>query len=382
MESKKLLLVVDDEPANIRLANSILKDEYNIRTATSGVNALGEAQSAPKPDLILLDVSMSGMDGYEVCRKLKSMPATCDIPVIFLTGRTDYEDETEGFGAGAVDYIHKPFSDAVVKARVKTHILLREAREQLSRQLSAVHQELEMAHEIQLSILPSETPKLAGLGIAARYIPMSAVAGDFYDFISVDEKHLGVLVADVSGHGLPAALIASMLKIALSTQSSQAFQPAGVLNGLNQLLHGKFRRHFVTAGYLYLDLERNIMRCGGAGHPPILLWSKLRGAACELEENGLFLGPFAEATYTSMELPIAVGDRFLLYTDGVLECMSKAGEEFGTDRLRQFLECNSGKHAEEFLDALIGELWRWAGQAPGTALTDDITLIAIDILPH
>jgi sigma-B regulation protein RsbU (phosphoserine phosphatase) len=382
MENKKLLLIVDDEPANIRLANSILKYDYIIRAATSGVSAIGQAQFAPKPDLILLDVSMPVMDGYEVCRKLKSLPATCDIPVIFLTGRTDYEDETTGFEVGAVDYIHKPFSDAVMKARVKTHLLLREAHEQLSCQLTAVQQELEMAHEIQLSILPSEPPKLRGLGIAARYIPMSAVAGDFYDYIPVDEKHLGVLIADVSGHGLPAALIASMLKIALSTQSSEAFQPARVLNGLNQLLHGKFRRHYVTAAYLYVDLERNIMRCGGAGHPAILLWSKLRGMASELAENGLFLGPFADATYSSMELPIAVGDRLLLYTDGALECISEAGEEFGADRLRQFLESNSKRSADGFLDALIRELWKWAGQAPGTTLTDDITLLAIDILPH
>jgi serine phosphatase RsbU (regulator of sigma subunit) len=288
----------------------------------------------------------------------------------------------KGFEAGAVDYIHKPFSDAVVRARVKTHILLREAREQLSCQLTAVHQELEMAHEIQLSILPIEFPKLPGLAIAARYIPMSAVAGDFYDFIAVDAKHLGALIADVSGHGLPAALIASMLKIALSTQSSQASQPAQVLNGLNHMLHGKFRRHFVTAAYLYVDLERNIVRYGGAGHPAILLWSKLQGAVSKLEENGLFLGPFAEATYTSIELPISAGDRLFLYTDGVLECMTEAEEEFGAVRLKQFIESNANRSADGLLDALIGVLWTWAGHAPGTALTDDITLVAIDILPH
>ena len=382
METKKLLLIVDDEPANIRLANSILKDEYNIRGATSGSQAIAEAQSAPQPDLILLDVSMPGMDGYEVCRKLKSIPSTIDIPVIFLTGRTEDEDEAQGFEAGAIDYIHKPFSDVIVKARVRTHILLREAREQLASQLMVVHQEMEMAHEIQLSILPGGAPAVAGLKIAARYIPMSAVAGDFYDFLPIDEKHLGVLIADVSGHGLPAALIASMLKIALSTQSSEAFRPATVLQGLNELLHGKFRRHYVTAAYVYLDLENNILRYGGAGHPPILFWSQRCANATEIEENGLFLGPFAEGAYSSVELPVAVGDRIFLYTDGVLECMNGAGEEFGPDRLKQFLENNSGQNADELLDTLMLELSKWAGQAPGTALTDDITLVAIDILAH
>jgi sigma-B regulation protein RsbU (phosphoserine phosphatase) len=382
MDDKKLLLVVDDEPANIRLANSILRDDYNIRAATSGMEALSMTQSAPMPDLILLDVMMPEMSGYDVCRTLKATPQTRDIPVIFLTGQTQNEYETRGFEVGAVDYIHKPFSMAVVKARVKTHIMLREARELLSRQLIAINNELEMAREIQISILPNNTPKIAGLDIAARYIPMSAVAGDFYDFISVDEKHLGVLIADVSGHGLPAALIASMLKIALSAQSPHAFDPARVLAGLNQLLCGKFRRHYVTAAYLFLDLEKDIVSYAGAGHPPLLMWSKREGMAREFEENGLFLGQFAEATYSSIQIPLEAGDRLFLYTDGILEFKSRAAEEFGGDRLRQFLEANHGLSADHLVDTLIGQVWLWAEQTAGLAQLDDITLLAMDVMSH
>jgi len=382
MEDKKLILVVDDEPVNIRLANSILRDDYSIRTAASGVEALRLVQSAPMPDLILLDVMMPKMNGYEVCRSLKANPQTRDIPVIFLTGQIQDTDETQGFEVGAVDYIHKPFSVAVVKARVRTHIMLREAREQLSRQLMAINNELEMAREIQLSILPSDTPKIEGLNIAARYIPMSAVAGDFYDFISVDEKHLGILIADVSGHGLPAALVASMLKIALSAQSPHAFDPARVLAGLNQSLHGKFRGHYVTAAYLFVDLEKDVVSYAGAGHPPVLLWRKREGMARELEENGLFLGPFPEATFSSIQVPLEAGDRLFLYTDGILEFKSRAGEEFGGDRLRQFIEANHTLSAVHLLETLIRQLWLWAEQAPGPAQLDDITLVAMDIMSH
>ena len=146
----------------------------------------------PPPDLILLDVMMPEMDGYEVCIRLKADPETRDIPVIFLTGQTEIEDETRGFEVGAVDYIHKPFSPAVVKARVQTHLVLRGIREQLAQQLLTIQKELETARKIQMSILPSSIPQLAGLDIAARYIPMTSVAGDFYDFIVVDEMHLGI----------------------------------------------------------------------------------------------------------------------------------------------------------------------------------------------
>jgi len=134
------------------------------------------------------------MNGYEVCGTLKATPETRDIPVIFLTGKTEVEDETKGFEAGALDYIHKPFSPAVVKARVHNHLALREAREQLAVQLVYLNRELEMARRMQLSILPQEIPKIGGLEIAARYIPMTSVAGDFYDFIIVDEQHVGILV--------------------------------------------------------------------------------------------------------------------------------------------------------------------------------------------
>src|SRR3984885_11132098 len=251
---KKLVLVVDDAPANLQIVHSILKQDFKILVATSGAKALELASNDPQPELILLDVEMPEMNGYEVCAILKSKPETRDIPVIFLTRKTDVEDETRGFEVGAVDYIHKPFSPAVVKARVHTHLLLRGIREQLAQQLLSIQKELETARQIQLSILPSVIPKIEGLDIAARYVPMTSVAGDFYDFIVVDEKHLGILVADVSGHGMPAALIASMLKIALSAQGAHAADPAQVLAGLNQTLCGKFQYQYVTAAYLFVDL--------------------------------------------------------------------------------------------------------------------------------
>ncbi|MBV8071160.1 MAG: response regulator, partial [Acidobacteriaceae bacterium] len=300
-DQKKTVLVVDDAPSNIQVVNSILKDHYKVRIATNGTKALEMVRVAPPPDLILLDVMMPGMDGYEVCTHLKTDPETKDIPVIFLTGQTDTEDETHGFEVGAVDYVHKPFSPAVVKARVNTHLVLRGVRQQLALQLLAIQKELETARQIQLSILPEVIPKIEGLDIAARYIPMSSVAGDFYDFIVVDEKHIGILVADVSGHGMPAALIASMLKIALAAQAPHAADPAQVLFGLNQALCGKFQQHYVTAAYMYLDMVKRTLTYAGAGHPPLLVWGKSSSGVRDVLENGFFLGKFKIATYSSVE---------------------------------------------------------------------------------
>jgi sigma-B regulation protein RsbU (phosphoserine phosphatase) len=378
-DQRKTVLLVDDAPANIQVATSILKDIYKIRIATNGAKALALVKDAPPPDLVLLDVMMPEMDGYEVCTRLKADPATRDIPVIFLTGQTEIEDETRGFEVGAVDYIHKPFSPAVVKARVQTHLVLRGIREQLAAQLLTIQKELETARKIQMSILPSSIPQLEGLDIAARYIPMTSVAGDFYDFIVVDEKHLGILVADVSGHGMPAALIASMLKIALAAEMAHAADPAQVLLGLNKTLCGKFQHHFVTAAYLFVDMLKGTLTYAGAGHPPLLLWGQSSEGVRDVEENGLFLGKFPWATYTSRELPLNAGDWCLLYTDGIPETTNPAAVEFGTDRFKQVLETDESTSADQFADRLLEELSRWSGRGPAEDLDDDITIVAIHV---
>ena len=374
---RKTVLLVDDAPANIQVVTSILKDIYKIRVATNGAKALALAKDTPLPDLVLLDVMMPQMDGYEVCTRLKADPETQDIPVIFLTGQTEIEDETRGFEVGAVDYIHKPFSPAVVKARVHTHLVLRGIREQLARQLLTIQKELETARQIQMSILPSSIPQIPGLDIAARYIPMTSVAGDFYDFIVVDEKHLGILVADVSGHGMPAALIASMLKIALAAEIAHAADPAQVLMGLNQTLCGKFEHHFITAAYLFVDLQKGTLTYAGAGHPPLLMWGQSSAGVRDVEENGLFLGKFPWATYSSRELPLNAGDWCLLYTDGIPETADPTGIDFGTDRFKQVLETDESISADQFADRLLEELSRWSARGPFEDLDDDVTVVAI-----
>ena len=380
-DQRKTILIVDDAPSNLQMVNSILKGSYNVRIATSGAKALELVKAAPTPDLILLDVMMPGMNGYEVCTRLKADAITKDVPVIFLTGQTETEDETRGFDVGAVDYIHKPFSPAVVKARVQTHLVLRDTREQLAEQLLAIQKELETARQIQLSILPREIPRIPGLDVAARYIPMSAVAGDFYDFLVVDDKHVGVLIADVSGHGMPAALIASMLKIAFAAQADCAADPARVLHGLNQALNGKFQHHYVTAAYVYVDMERRKLRYGGAGHPPLVLWSSGAGEVRKIEENGLFLGKFDFAAYTSVEIAFEPGSWAMLYTDGVTEASNPDMADFGDERLAEVLNSERDDTSDQFADRLLAELARWSARAPGQDLDDDITLVALHATP-
>lgn len=246
--------------------------------------------------------------------------------------------------------------------------------------LLSLHKELEIARRIQSSILPREVPRVAGLDIAAQYVPMTAVAGDFYDFLVVDEKRIGILVADVTGHGVPAALIASMLKTALAAQSAYAADPARVLAGLNHALCGKFEEHFVTAGYVFLDSEKRILRYAGAGHPPLMLGSAdgKETAFREIDSNGLLLGLSEDAAYSALELPFRPGDRCILYTDGMLEAKNAAQEEFGLSRFLGFVEKQAHLAPAQLVSASLAELTRWSGKGESGAREDDITLIAVD----
>ena len=245
--------------------------------------------------------------------------------------------------------------------------------------LVSLDKELEIARRIQSSILPREMPRTPQIRVAARYLPMTAVAGDFYDFLVVDDDRVGILVADVSGHGVPAALIASMVKVAIAAQLPHAHDPGRVMAGINQTLCGKLQGQFVTAAYLFLDLAAGRARYGAAGHPPLLLWSASAQKVEAIVENGLVLGVTSAATYSAIERRVGRGDRFLLYTDGLLEATNAAGEFFGDERLRKAMEGNTLCAPEEWAKALLDGLSKWAGYDGKRGQEDDLTVVVVDL---
>lgn len=241
--------------------------------------------------------------------------------------------------------------------------------------LLSLNKEMEIAREIQTGLLPEKNLSVAGLTAASRYIPASSVAGDFYDFLQKGDG-LGVLIADVSGHGVPAALSASMVKVAIRAQRDWADDPARVLSGLNSILCGNLQGQFVTAGYLYLDPRQGTLTYAGAGHPPLLAWRGREKRVESIEENGLVLGIFPEGAYKSLTAALEPGDRFVLYTDGIAEAPSLSGEEFGMERFTSFLTEHAGSSAQELCDALIKHVTAWTGNP--REQHDDLTLIVVD----
>jgi phosphoserine phosphatase RsbU/P len=227
--------------------------------------------------------------------------------------------------------------------------------------VSAVDGELAAARQIQMSIIPNALPKIRGLDLSAVYAPASEVAGDFYDFLVLDEQRVGILVADVAGHGVPAALVASMLKVALAGHRDLAKQPARLLQEFNAFFCGKLNRQFITATYAFI--EDGSATIASAGHPPPLVVRGDRKIE-EIVADGMILGRFSSAQFSERTTPIGNGDVLVLYTDGITEAQNSAGEMWGESRLHQSL--SSGTSAQQILDKVRS----WSG-----VLQDDVTLV-------
>jgi sigma-B regulation protein RsbU (phosphoserine phosphatase) len=246
------------------------------------------------------------------------------------------------------------------------------------RRLLSIEAELETARRIQSSILPASVPEVANLRIAASYCPMTSVAGDFYQFAPSNKNHLGILVADVSGHGVPAALISSMIKVAMHSVAVHADDPAQVLGGLNHILSSEAQGQFASAAYVWIDTENRNALYSAAGHPPLLCWRNTRGELQRIESNGLLLGVEPDSDYPVRSVPLEPSDRFLLYTDGVTETENAAGEEFGYRQLERVVRNNRLQPASELSRQVLCELQRWRPAAVNQQ--DDITLIVVDVL--
>lgn len=238
-------------------------------------------------------------------------------------------------------------------------------------ELGEIHKELDLARRIQLSLLPPAFPDSATFQLAARYVPMTAVAGDLYEFLVADANHVGLLIADVSGHGVPAALIASMVKMAATSQRPNAAHPALLLAGMNAALCGNTQGQYVTAAYVHLDARSGEMRYAAAGHPAMLL---LRDqAVTEVAENGLLLAAVENATYTETAILLEPGDRLLLYTDGVTEARNAEGRLYGEESLFAAFRRTGDLTPAAAADDIIASVQQW-----GKSQDDDLTVLVCD----
>jgi two-component system, sensor histidine kinase ChiS len=374
------ILVVDDEPVNLLIVINHLKMEgYDVVTAENSDQVDEMFIRGEIPDLILLDVMLPRVSGYDICRKIRERYSSHELPIVMLTARQTTQDIIAGISAGANDYLIKPVNGEELCARVSNLVSMKNSVKVQS-ELKIIRNELALAIELQRNILPTELPKVDGLHFAVRYIPSSNVSGDFYDYHVKNGSKIGVIIADVAGHGVPAAMISSMMQMAYSFSKLKRDEPSEILADINTILGNYPLEIYLTACCLLIDMETHTIRFSNAGHPPLLVYRKSDNELMPYTVFGRPIGMFDDAEYTTKEFTLKVGDRIIMFTDGIIEAWSPKHEIFGDDRFYELIREYGYLNADDFADQIVKAVYEWTDVNPDRGLSDDVTLVVMDLL--
>jgi serine phosphatase RsbU (regulator of sigma subunit) len=368
------ILIVDDSPFNIKILNDVLQGDYEIVFATNGPDAIRMAQRQ-HPDLILLDIMMPEMDGYQVCAKIKADPQTGRIPVVFITAMSNEVDEARGLECGAIDYITKPVSPPIVKARIKNHLELkfqRDTLEKLTMELGDKNRQLEnersLAHKALECILPSRL-ELPGFTTAVMFHPSDQIGGDFFDAWS-DGDYTHFLIGDISGHSTSSALMMAVSKGVFRSLDENMVDPVEIVRAANRMLCPMMldSRMFLTLVYVLFNRRDCSATCVSAGHNPVYYLDGRE--VVSIDSTGPAIGWDVDDSWQSLRWRFDPGMLLFLYTDGLVEATDTTGQEFGTRLLAELADFRSPQ-------ALVDGIFEAAVTFNGGTFTDDFTMFAI-----
>jgi phosphoserine phosphatase RsbU/P len=378
------ILIVDDVAANLQVLTRMLDDRgYLTRPVTSGKMALLAAQNDP-PDLVLLDITMPDMDGYEVCARMKANEKLKDIPVIFLSALHETLDKVKGFSVGGLDYVTKPFQFEEVHARVETHLKLRRLQLQVEEQnrlllesRQALMLELSQAAEYVLSLIP---PPIRDGSIHTdwRLIPSFQLGGDSLGYHWIDTDHFAMYLLDVCGHGVGPALLSVSVLDALRSQSltnADFRMPSQVLRALNRAFPMKKHNDlYFTAWYGVFNKASRELRYAGAGHPPALILDAA-GQAAKVPVSGLLLGWDPDAVYEDAILKVGSGAELCVFSDGCYDVQLPDGNMWSHEEFEALLIQSLAKGVLD-LDALYHHARKIGGRE---VLEDDFSILKVSI---
>lgn len=398
--NKPLILIVDDTPQNIQVLGNILYEKgYNISLSPSGSHALQSVKSQA-PDLILLDILMPEMNGYEVCKELKSNPATKDIPVIFLTAITETESILHGFEFGAADYITKPFNVAELTARIATHIELKKSKEKIGVEkdkVDALNKKLKAAYDhikdsinyaklIQEGMLPDlNILQTKGIRHLVIYKPKETISGDFY-WAEYCNERVFIAVADCTGHGVPGALLSMSGHNLLNeiVNIEKIYDPAKILNTLNERVCGIFKQELseihdgMDIALCVIDNNAKTLEYAGANIP---LWYLNKDSFNTIAPDSLSIGDNNNEKnipcFNKHSIDLNIGDRFFMSTDGIPDQFDNTNQnKITSERFVQKLSLYTERPFDSIKKDLLEFLKEWQGC---NHQTDDILLLGIEI---
>ncbi len=392
MSDKPLkILVIDDNPCDQELLSRLLrKDKQRKFLLIESYNARDGLEKClnDSPDCVLLDYLLPDSDGLEFLLKLLELKGAIDIPVIMLTGQGDERIAVKAMKLGVQDYlikekvtynalsrvIHTSIEKMALLSKIeKQHTLLKAFKKRMD-------EELEQARIAQLALLPQKQPDNPYIEIAAKFIPMDEVGGDYYDWYELKDERVGLVIADVTGHGVPAALISSMTAGLFKTHAPLIKSPLSLLNTINDALYERIPdQKFVTAFYCTYDPHTRILTYSSAGHPPLYILRSKTKELITLSTDGMILGVFLSEMnrLTEKQIELIPGDKVFFYTDGIVEITNAEGIPFGIQKLESFLVNNAHLSIEALLEAIYSSVLNFSAK---TKFDDDITLLGLEIV--
>jgi sigma-B regulation protein RsbU (phosphoserine phosphatase) len=370
------ILVVDDEPGMLRAVERVLSGTHQVIGTRSSRDALSVAAEF-NPELAIVDIRMPDLDGFELMARLKARFPALD--VILMTGSVDDLDEKliRAIRSPAFYFIQKPFDREVLRTLVERCVELRWRRDENRRHLQRLETEMAEARAFQQSLLPEREAVVNRLAICCRYTPCSSLGGDLYDYAAASSGQTALLIADVSGHGVSAAMLTGIVKSAFQASHIDGFEPLAVVQRVWTGLAAFSPERFVTLIAALVAPDASQLRYVNAGHPSIALWGGTREPVW-LESTGPLVSPVLPAS--RWEAPIVridEGDQLLLYTDGVSEVLADTDGR-AEERFRNTIERASAGGAS-LLDAILTEVQR---DLAGRPQPDDLTLLTARVLGH
>lgn len=356
--SKKwhILCIDDSKLSRAFIEKTLTPVNILVDTAKNGLEGLKKISTGGY-DLILVDIVMPEMDGFEFLKKFRSIKTKEFTPVIFMTGLDDLNNKIKGLNIGADDYLIKPMNENELVARVISLLRLKDANSELYQKNEIIKRELEAAKRIQEYIIPSDFSYIEYPRISGVYHPIDDIGGDFFDCIKIDENRTAFVIADVTGHGIPAALIMTMSKMLFSIYADKFTGTAELISEVNKHLRGTLLdTQYVTAFYLVYDKRNNRLTYTNAGHTRALFYQKLKERVIALDTFGLFLGISDKVEYEEKQITVNKGDRLFIYTDGLTELKNPEGEEFGEKRTGRFIMEKRELKEKEFCDLLLQKI--------------------------
>lgn len=384
------ILIADDDSITRRLLETILtKWSYQVVIAQDGDEAWQILQGEGAPKLAILDWMMPGLDGVEICRRARQRIDAPYVYIMLLTSKVRKEDLIEGMEAGADDYLTKPFNRHELEVRLRAGLRILDLQEALmtsSDELAQVRSsEEEMGRRLRATLLTGEPPAvMAGVAVAARTEPGSKLDGDFYDFFPHSDHVLDLVMGDVLGQGLPAALIAAATKNHFlrtlhraAATGGEPPAPSQIVTQVHDAVAGQFlgQKNFETLCYARFDSKAHQLDYVDCGYSPTVYFEKKTGKCKMLRGDNMPLGIGQLETYRQLSLTFAPGDQFLFHSDGITEALNPQGEAFGPDRLTALVQKAGDLTPEELITRIHTAVREFAAEP----ITAHLTCLVVKI---